>query len=291
MSAPAVPRRASCSRMRAWAARTSARAALRRDALHLGQAEQAEQLDPGPAQVELPLLHRELGGVGVGVVVVVQLFTADEDAPGHQVGGGVAAFEVAVADGVAEAVDDAGGPDGDPHHLHGPDGHAGGAEQRQVDDRHQGHAADGVARVDVAFEPVIRAVLAVDAQGLLVAGLFAVEFRAAPQHGGQALVHGAVGIVHGFALGVVLAVDGRPLTGVHGGGHPQPEPEEVLEGRVEFEGSMGGIAMQVDRDADDGDVGHHQGDCHELPGRQVEKTVVPHGVHNLGGRRNEICPR
>jgi hypothetical protein len=73
-------------------------------------------------------------------MVVVQFFTADQDAPGHQIGRRVAAFEVAVADGMAQAVDHAGGPDRDPHHLDGPDGDADGAEQQQVDDGHDRHA-------------------------------------------------------------------------------------------------------------------------------------------------------
>ncbi|MDT4824996.1 hypothetical protein FQZ97_582640 [compost metagenome] len=253
-----------------------------RHALHLGQAEDTEQLDPGPAHVELPLLHRELGGVRVGVMVVVQLFAADEDAPGHQVGGGVAAFEVAVADSMAQAIDNAGGPDGNPGHLHGPDGDAGSAEQRQVDQRHQHHAADGVAAVDVALHPVIRAVLAIDAQGFLVFRLDLVELGALAQDGPQALDHRAVGVVDGFALGVVLAVDGGPLAGVHGGGHPQPEAEEMLERRMELQRTVRRITVQIDGDADDGDMGQHQGDRHQLPQRQVKESVVPHGWCCLG---------
>ncbi len=102
----------------------------RRDTLYLGQTQEAEDLDPGPTQVELPCLHRELGRVGIGVMVVVQLFAADQDAPGHQVGGGVAALEVAIADGMAQAVDHAGGPERNPHHLDRPDGDADSAEQQ-----------------------------------------------------------------------------------------------------------------------------------------------------------------
>ncbi|MNH23154.1 hypothetical protein D3C79_830410 [compost metagenome] len=116
-----------------------------RHALHLGQAQQAEQADPRPAHVELPALDRELGRVGVGVVVVVQLFATDDDAPRHQVGGSVAALEVAIAERMAQAVDHTGRPEGNPHHLDGPDGDADGAEQQQVDHRQQGDAAELVA--------------------------------------------------------------------------------------------------------------------------------------------------
>ena len=58
------------------------------------------------------------------MVVVVQLFAADDQAPGRDVGAGVRRLEVAVAPVVADAVDDAGGGDRDPEHLHGPDGQA-----------------------------------------------------------------------------------------------------------------------------------------------------------------------
>ena len=248
----------------------------RRDPGDPGQAQEAEQLDPGPAQVEFPLLHRQLGRVRVGVVVVVQLFAADEDAPGHQVGGGVAAFEVAIADRVAEAVDHAGGPERNPYHLHGPDGQAKGAEQGQVDERHQHHAADREARVEIALDPVVRAVLAVDAQGVLVLRLGLVQLRACAQDGEQALVHRAVRILDGLALGMVLTVDRGPFARVHPCGQPQPETEEVLQRGVQVECTVGGIAMQVDGHADDGDMRQHQGNCHQLPRRQVEKTVEPH---------------
>src|SRR5690606_41583162 len=51
-------------------------------------------------------LDRQLGRRGVGVVVVVQLFATDDQAPGRDVGGGVGRLEVAVAPPVAQAIDD-----------------------------------------------------------------------------------------------------------------------------------------------------------------------------------------
>ncbi|MNO72932.1 hypothetical protein D3C76_638880 [compost metagenome] len=220
------------------------------------------------------------------MVVVVQLFATDDDAPRHQVGGGVAALEVAVAEGMPQAVDHAGGPERNPHHLHCPDGDADGAEQQQVDYRHQRDAAQLVARVEVALDPVVRAVLAVDAQGFGVARLFPVKLGTLAQHRAQALVQRAVRVVGGFALGVVLAVDGSPFAGVLRRGQPQPETEEVLERAIELQGPVRGVAVQVDRDADDGHVGHQQGDADQLPGRQVEQAVVPHRCkypRNAGG--------
>ncbi|MNM61401.1 hypothetical protein D3C81_727020 [compost metagenome] len=211
------------------------------------------------------------------MVVVVQLFAADDDAPRHQVGGGVAAFEVAIADGMPQAIDDASGPHRNPHHLHGPDGQAERAEQRQIDERHQGHAGDGEARIDIPLQPVIRAVLAVDAQGFGVLRLFLIQFGALAQDRAQALVDRAVRVIGGFAFGVVLAVDGSPLAGIHRRGQPQPETEEMLQRGMQLERAMRRKAMQVDGDADDRDMRQDQRDRHQLPRRQVEETVVPHG--------------
>ena len=132
------------------------------------------------------------------------------------------------------------------------------------------------ARVEIALDPVVRAVLAVDAQGVLVLRLGLVQLRACAQDGEQALVHRAVRILDGLALGMVLTVDSGPFARVHPCGQPQPETEEVLQRGVQVECTVGGIAMQVDGHADDGDMRQHQGNCHQLPRRQVEKTVEPH---------------
>lgn len=204
----------------------------RRDALDLGQSQPAEQTDPGPAQIELPLAHRQLGRVRVGVVVVVQFLPGDQQAPGQQVGRGVSAFEVAVADRVPQAVDHAGGPQGNPQHLEPPDGESERAEQAQVEQRHEGDTGIGKAGVEAALDPVVRTVLAVEAQGFRILRLAPIQFGPPAQNGEQALVPRAVGVVDGFALGVVLAVDGRPLAGVHGRGQPQPETEEMLKDGV-----------------------------------------------------------
>ena len=169
----------------------------------------------------------------------MQLFAANNDAPRHQVGGGVTALKVAITDRMAKAVDDAGGPERDPHHLDRPDGDANGAEQQQVDDPHDRHAQQRVRRIDFAFDPVVRAVFAVDAQGLGVLGLGAVQLGAFAQYGGQTLDDRAVRVVDGFALGVVLAVDGGPLAGVLRRGQPQPEAEEVFQAGIELQGAMG----------------------------------------------------
>src|SRR5690606_12937306 len=76
--------------------------------LDLGEPEELQHADVAPADVEFVPLGRELGRGAVRVVVVVQLFAADDDAPRKHVGAGVGAVVVAVAPVVADAVDHAG---------------------------------------------------------------------------------------------------------------------------------------------------------------------------------------
>jgi hypothetical protein len=81
----------------------------------------------------------------------------------------------------------------------------------------------------------------------------------------DALDLGAVRVFFGFALGVVLAVDGDPLLGHHAGAEPQPEAEEVRGDRAEVHGAMGLRAVQEDRDRRDGDVRGDERVQHDLP--------------------------
>jgi hypothetical protein len=85
-------------------------------------------------------------------------------------------------------------------------------------------------------------------------GFSAIQLAAGQQHGLDAACDGAVRVVHGFALGVVLAVDGHPFLGHHAGGQPQPETEEVRDHRVQFQRPVRLRAVQEDGDRRDGDV-------------------------------------
>ena len=140
---------------------------------------------------------------------------------------------------MAQAVDHTGGPEWNPHHLDRPDSDTDGAEQQKIDHTHDCHTQQRVRRVESAFDPVVRAVLAVDAQGLGVLRFGAIELGAFAQYGRQAFNDGTVWIVDGFAFGVVLAVDGGPLAGVLRRGQPQPEAEEVFQASIELQGAMG----------------------------------------------------
>src|SRR5690606_24569893 len=100
------------------------------------------------------------------------------------------------------------------------------AEQGQVDQQHQYYAGIAEAAVEVVLDPVVGAALAVGPQGVLILRLGHVQLGALAQYRAQALLHRAVRIFRGLALGVVLAMDRGPLPGVHAGGQPQPETEE-----------------------------------------------------------------
>src|SRR3546814_9649349 len=76
------------------------------------------------------------------MVVVVQLFAADPQAPWGEVGRGVVGFEIAIAPPVAEAVDHAGCPERDPQHLDCPHRHAGEAEQGEAEEQIGKHTSE-----------------------------------------------------------------------------------------------------------------------------------------------------
>ena len=72
------------------------------------------------------------------MVVVVQLLAAEPDGDRRDVAALVLHVVVAIAERVADAVDDAGGPERDPEHLHAPDERANEeAEQLDVDREHE----------------------------------------------------------------------------------------------------------------------------------------------------------
>jgi hypothetical protein len=173
-------------------------------------------------------VDRQPGRSGIGVMVVVQFLAADEDAPGGNVGAGVRGSEVPVAPEMPEAVDHPCRPEGNPGHLHHPDQQARQhAEDRHIDGQHDHHAKLVPRRVQMILDPVVRCAMTVALQGFSVPGLLDVEEDAGPQHPVDADDLRAVRILGRLALGVMLAVDRRPLLGHHAGGQPQPETEEM----------------------------------------------------------------
>src|SRR6185436_7416766 len=101
---------------------------LGRDLLHLGKVESLQDADIEPADVELVPAVGETRRARVRMMVVVQLFPADQDSPRHDVGAGVFRLKNPVAPVVPDAVDDARGEQGYPRHLYRPDRDAGESE-------------------------------------------------------------------------------------------------------------------------------------------------------------------
>ena len=208
------------------------------------------------------------------MVVVVQLFAANEDAPWRNIGAGVWRLKVAVAPIVRSTIDDAGRCDGNPHHLHRPNGQAQGTEQSQVDDEHQRHAQHRVRGVDVALYPVVGRAVTKTLERVEIFGFFAVQLSTREQHGFDTVHMRAVWVVRLLALGVVLAVNGGPLFGHLGRGEPQPETEKVRHDRMQIQSAVCRVAVQVDGHAGDGDVCEHHRDDEDLPARKMQQAVA-----------------
>src|SRR5690606_34689156 len=98
--------------------------------------QESQDTNVEPANVKLPPFRREAARCAMGVMIVVQLFAANDDANRKHVGAGVRAGIVPVADKVAQAVDNARCPEGNPGHLDGPYRQTENTEQSQVDAEH-----------------------------------------------------------------------------------------------------------------------------------------------------------
>ena len=85
---------------------------------------------------------------------------------------------------------------------------------------------------------------------------------------------GAVRVFGLLALGVMLAVNGRPLLGDLAGGHPKPKTEKVRRNGMQVQSAVRLVTVQKNGDTGDGDVGQGQGDQHHLPPSQVEQAVA-----------------
>jgi len=247
-----------------------------RHLLYPGQAQDFHGPDIGPADVEFVPLVGKLGRIGKGVVIVVQLLAPHQDAPGDEIGAGIGAIEIAIAPVMAQTVNDPGGPEGNPHHLDGPQGQAQGPEAEHVQGQGEEDAPQGMGGIDVTFQPVIRGALAVAGQGFRVAGLGPVQLRPFREHLPQTPGLGAVGIFRGVAFGMVLAVNGHPFLGHHARGEPQPEPEKVGGQGPQFQGAVGLVAVEKNGDGGNGDVGQSQGYQEEAPPGEVDQARV-HG--------------
>ena len=131
--------------------------------------------------------------------------------------------------------------------------------------------------VDVALQPVIRGAGAKARQGLFIDGLSLIQLGTFAQHLVQAQHLRTVRVLLGFTIGMVLAMDRGPGLGVLAGGQPQPEAEKVCQRRMQIQGPVGRVAMQVNGDTDDGDVGHTQGDQDQLQHGRCQQAFGEQG--------------
>ncbi|MNT25486.1 hypothetical protein D3C72_1610050 [compost metagenome] len=122
--------------------------------------------------------------------------------------------------------------------------------------------------------------MAILGHGFHVLRFSAVQLGAFPEHFLDAARHGAVRIFFRIALGMVLAVDGGPLLGDLARRQPQPETEEMAGQRMQFQRPVGLVAVQVNRDAGDRDVGDHHGIQENLPCGQIGNASC-HELQNV----------
>ena len=207
------------------------------------------------------------------MVVVVQLLTGNQDAPGRNIGAGIGHLKIAVTPIMRRAIHDARRHHRCPGHLHRPHGQTGGAKQDQINHQHQAHTLPGEAAVQIALQPVIGRAMAITRHGFLVRGLFAVQLITLQQHGFDAVDMRTVRVFGLLAFGMVLAVNGGPLFGDLARGQPQPESEKMRGHRVQIKRTVRLMPMQEHRHADHGDVGHGQSEQHHLPPTQRPKSV------------------
>ena len=110
---------------------------------------------------------------------------------------------------------------------------------------------------------------------LLVIMAIAFDFMSAlEQHLFDAIHMGAVRVFGLFALGVVLAVDGRPLFGHLTCGQPQPQAEKMGCDRVQVQRAVRLMTVQKHGDAYHGDVRHGQREQNDLPPGEVPRAMA-----------------
>ena len=237
----------------------------RRDLAHLGEAQHFQAAYVRPAEIELVPLQGQLRGRAVGVVVVVELFAADDDAPGDDVGARVLGRKIAIAPEVAQSVDDPRRRHRNPHHLDRPDRQSDWPEEEHIDNQHQPHALPAEARIDIALEPVVRGAGAVLLHGFLVLRFGAIQLGALKQDGADAARLRAVRIVGRLDEGMVFAMDRDPLLGDHSGGQPEPEAEEMADDGMQLQAAVRLGSMQEDRHCSNRDVRQREGEHDVTP--------------------------
>src|SRR5690554_5007911 len=141
------------------------------------------------------------------MVIIVEFFTTNNDAPGRYVGAGIGTGKVAIPDCMAQAVNHTCCPEWDPCHLNCPYSQAKNAKQRDVNSQHDQNTEQAVARVHVAFHPVVGRTVTETLEGFFVFTFETVEFGAPEEHHAQAKYDRRMGIAFTFASCMMFAMD------------------------------------------------------------------------------------
>jgi hypothetical protein len=123
--------------------------------------------------------------------------------------------------------------------------------------------------IEVVLEPVVRAALRVLLDRLGLFRFAAIELRAFEHHLLEAEQPRAVRIAFLLAMGMVLTVHGHPLARGRARVEPQPEAADVADHRMQIDGAVRLVAMEVDGDRDQRDVNPEQRDTHVAPEAQI----------------------
>ena len=210
---------------------------------------------------------------------------------GDDVAAGVGRLEVAIAPVVADAVDDAGGRDRDPEHLHRPDGRADRAEQQQVDDQHQADALPAEARIEVALEPVVGRAVAELGERLLVLGLGC--DRARCRCSSTVLMPRVCGLCGSSSVSHLawclrwIATHSLVTMPVV---EPEPEAEEMRRDAVQVERAVRLRAVQEDRHRGDRDVRGDQRVGDDLPAAEAGEAVAQPLHQRIENRDQHVHP-
>jgi hypothetical protein len=124
------------------------------------------------------------------------------------------------------------------------------------------------------LEPVVRRPPTVALQGVTVPGLLDVKEDATPEHPVDAENLRAVRILGSLALGVMLAVDGRPLLGHHPGAQPQPEAEKMRDQRMQIQGTVRLMTVQKNGHRSNGHVRQSQCGQYVCPPGPIDYSRV-----------------
>lgn len=157
--------------------------------------------------------------------------------------------------------------------MYGEDRDARNTEDQEIDHEGQDNAAPGKPVVDVTLQPVVRRATPELLERFDVVLLNSVQFRTFQQYLLQTVHLRAVRVVGSLAERMVFAMNGNPFPRQHARGAPYPEPEEVPQTRMQIDGTVRLIPVQVQSHRHHGDLQHHQCRDDIARERQVQHAI------------------